>query len=459
MLILADADGLRVDLDQLRKGILQTAGDGRGASLTHVKVRELLGRQLAGGIYGGARLVGDHIGNMLFGNFLQHVHDNLFGFAGCGPVSDRDQRDIVLVDHPLHRILGGADLCFRGRLGGIDDRGVQHLSGLVDDRQLAAGTESRVPAQYNLPRNGRLHQKLRQVLSKYANGAVLGHLGQTAADLPLDGRLDQTVIAVVDHVLKYRRRLGIVRCDHLLFQVPQNVLLRGLDMDRQDLFLFAPVQSKDPVSGQLLHRLFEFVVHFVDRRYLGILCLRFHDALFLRHLADTDPVVGRIRDRLGNDVLCSVDGVLRRFHALFFRNECCGAFQKRHIGRLPKDQLRQRLQAFLLGDGGAGPSLRLVGTVKILHHHQRQGILDLLLQLRRQSALLLDAFQNCGLALLQIPEIGEALVQISQLFVIQGAGDLFPVSCDKRYGAALVDQSDGGLHLALSYSQFFCNYL
>ena len=46
VLILTNADGFRVDLNQLSQRILQAATDGGGASKSHVKVRELFGTQL-----------------------------------------------------------------------------------------------------------------------------------------------------------------------------------------------------------------------------------------------------------------------------------------------------------------------------------------------------------------------------------------------------------------------------
>ena len=50
MLILPDADGFRVDLDQLGQRVLHPAGDGDRAALGHVEIGEFLGGQLARGI-------------------------------------------------------------------------------------------------------------------------------------------------------------------------------------------------------------------------------------------------------------------------------------------------------------------------------------------------------------------------------------------------------------------------
>ena len=60
MLILADADGLRVDLDQLGQRVLQAARDGDGSADGQVEVGKLLARDFGGGIDGGAGLVHRH---------------------------------------------------------------------------------------------------------------------------------------------------------------------------------------------------------------------------------------------------------------------------------------------------------------------------------------------------------------------------------------------------------------
>ena len=46
MLILSDADRLRIDFDQFRKRILQSARDRYGAAFSHVEIGEFIFRQL-----------------------------------------------------------------------------------------------------------------------------------------------------------------------------------------------------------------------------------------------------------------------------------------------------------------------------------------------------------------------------------------------------------------------------
>ena len=54
VLVLPNADGLGVDLHQLRQRILQAAGDGNGAAQVDIVFREFLAGQLGGGIDRGA---------------------------------------------------------------------------------------------------------------------------------------------------------------------------------------------------------------------------------------------------------------------------------------------------------------------------------------------------------------------------------------------------------------------
>ena len=61
VLVLPHANGLGVDLHQLRQRVLHPAGDGHGTAEVYVILRELLRRQLAGGVHGGPGLADHHI--------------------------------------------------------------------------------------------------------------------------------------------------------------------------------------------------------------------------------------------------------------------------------------------------------------------------------------------------------------------------------------------------------------
>ena len=88
---------LRIDLYQLCQRILQSSGNGCRASLSYIKIRELLRCQLAGGINGSSCLVYDHILNLLR-NFFEQLHDNLLRFSGSSSISQGDQRNMIFLE-------------------------------------------------------------------------------------------------------------------------------------------------------------------------------------------------------------------------------------------------------------------------------------------------------------------------------------------------------------------------
>ncbi len=157
VLVLAHTDGFRIDLHKLRQRILQSSGDGSGASLSHVKVGEFFCGQLTRRVHRRTRLVDDHILYRRI-KFFQQLHDHLLGFSGGRAVTDRDQGYIVFPDQSLKLCLGLRHLVLRCR--GIDHFRVKHFTRLIHHRQLTAGTESRIPAKNHLAGDGRLQQKL-----------------------------------------------------------------------------------------------------------------------------------------------------------------------------------------------------------------------------------------------------------------------------------------------------------
>ena len=61
VLVLADADGFGVDLDQFGQRVLQAAGNGDGAADRDVEVGEFLGGEFGGGIDRGAGFGNDDL--------------------------------------------------------------------------------------------------------------------------------------------------------------------------------------------------------------------------------------------------------------------------------------------------------------------------------------------------------------------------------------------------------------
>jgi hypothetical protein len=79
-----------------------------------------------------------------------------------------------------------------------------------------------------------------------------------------------------------------------------------------------------------------------------------------------------------------------------------------------------------------GAALRLVGEVEILEASLGVGRVDLQQQLVGELALFADAVRDGLAAVFELPQIAQALVQGSQLRIVEGAGGLLAVAGDER---------------------------
>ena len=99
MLVLAHADGLRVDLDELGERVLQAARNGYGAAHGHIVVGQFRGGKGGGGVDGCARLRNGHLLGCLYALLAQGADEfagEPVGFAACGAVADGDELHAIL---------------------------------------------------------------------------------------------------------------------------------------------------------------------------------------------------------------------------------------------------------------------------------------------------------------------------------------------------------------------------
>ena len=95
-----------------------------------------------------------------------------------------------------------------------------------------------------------------------------------------------------------------------------------------------------------------------------------------------------------------------------------GSGQSRRLGQ---QQLGQRRQSLFPGHGGTGAALLLIGAVQVLHLRQRAGALAMAAASSGVSLLLsLDGGLHLLPPLLQIPQIGEPVLQLPQGGVVHG---------------------------------------
>ena len=284
MLILTDADGFRVDLDELGEWVLQAAGDGRRASLTNVKVRELLGSELARGVDGGSCLVDDYVGEVpvevrtcaarrrLALELFDEVNDDLLGLARCGAVADGDDVDVIFVHKFFQGVFGIPDFFVICRSCRENDHRIKDFARRIDNSQFAPCAEGGIPAEDAFACNGRLHQQLCQVLAEDRDGSFLGVGSHLAADVVLDRRGDEALVGVAGSFLQVLAGHGMLRYADLEVQVGLDVFDRSLDPEAEDFFLLAAVHREDAVTGDVFERLVVVVVVFVNG-FLGVALL------------------------------------------------------------------------------------------------------------------------------------------------------------------------------------------
>ncbi len=403
MLILSHADGLGVDLHQLRQWILKASRHGGSASLSHIKIGEFLGGQLAGGIHRGTGFIDDDILHRQL-RFPEEIRNDLLRLPGGGTIAQADDLHMPAADQLLDGFHGLSDFILGCR--GVNDRGIQYLAGGVHHRDLAAGAEGRIPAQHHLARNGRLHEKLLQIAAEDLDGAILGLLRQLVPDVCFDRRSQQTLVGIPYRVRQIFRGLRIAAHPQVILQIPENFLLRCLQLHTQHLLLFTPVDGQDPMPGDFPDRLgivIKILVYSGLRRLLLVFGLRNQQALIPGFPADPAAIVGVIGDLLCQNVLRSGNGGVG-VHDILFRIHILRGFLRHRAGGIPLQKiLCQRRQSLFPGNHGSGAALRLIGPIQILQLYHGFCGLNLCPELRRHFPLLLDGADDGFLPLLQVP--------------------------------------------------------
>ena len=450
MLVLAHADGLGVDFHQFGQGILHATGDGNGAALGHVEIREFRRGLFAGGVHGSAGFADDHIGHA--GQIGQQGSDELLAFPAGGAVADGDGGHMVLLHHALDQpgALGLGHLL--ARQSEMAHAGFQHLAVFVHHGQLAARAEAGVHAQGHLALDGRLHQQLVQVLGKHPDGLLVGPVGELIADFPLQRGEEQAfpgVRAGQGHLvggLAAGAHKGLVHFPHAQFIVDFQRYL-------QEFFPFAAVDGQDAVGRHAGNRLGIIVVHAVHTVFfLG--GLGFDNTLAQQQGAQGLAHRRVIADGFGDDVpgagqrRFGVRHFLAGIHVLF------RFFFRVGLGQLQQQPQGQRLQPPLLGDGGPGAALGPVWAVQILQLGQGLGPAQLVLQFVCQHVHIRQGFFDFLAAFVQIAQVFQPLRQFAQHLVVQGAMGLLAVPGDEGNGVARVQQLDHGLYLLGTQGKF-----
>ena len=450
MLVLPHADGLGLDLHQLRQGILEAAGDGHGGAEVHVILGKFLRRQLAGAVYAGPGLAHHHVAHP--GAAAEEIHRHLLRFPGGGAVADGDMLHPVPGDQGGQGIDAGGPLLFP--VGGVDHGGIQHLAGGIHHRHLAAHAVARVQAHGHLPLHRGRHEQGFQIQCEVMDRPLRGGLRQGRPGLRLHAGLQQAVVSVRDggpeEGLVPGAGLHHAPGDLLQGQIP----VQG-QRYLQEALLLPPVHGQDLMPLQPGNGLGKIVVQPID----AVLLLRGGGAQappLLDGLPQALPVLRRIAHLLRQDIRSSGQGVLRRgdsllrIHVLFRQG---GGV----LLRLEQDRHGQRLQSLLPGDGSPGAPLGAVGTVQVLQGGKGLRLVDLGAQLRAELVLLVDESADLLPPLLQAAQVFQPFLQGPEGLVVHGPVGLLAVPGDEGDGVPLVQQVDDVLHRPGGFVQFLCN--
>jgi len=95
-----------------------------------------------------------------------------------------------------------------------------------------------------------------------------------------------------------------------------------------------------------------------------------------------------------------------------------------------------------------------VRGVEILETRLAVGAADRVLEVGRELLLLDERGQDRGAPFLEFPQIAQALLERTQLRVVEPARRFLAVARDEGHGGALVEQRHGGRHLARRDRQF-----
>lgn len=163
---------------------------------------------------------------------------------------------------------------------------------------------------------------------------------------------------------------------------------------------------------------------------------------------------GMVADGLGHDVARPGQRVGRRGHgfAEIGPGQRLGRLVRRGLGQ---NQVSQRPQPPLAGDGGAGAALGSPGGVEVFEGVECPGRLELRPQLRRQLALLVDRGDDGRAAFVEGAQPLDLGGDVADLLLVERAGGLLAIAGDEGQGVAVIEQGDDGRDLPRADVELF----
>ena len=444
VLVLADADGFRVDLHQFGQRVLQATSDGHCATDRHVEVREFLGGQLRRRVHRSA-CFGDHdLGHLHGWVFFDQLGGQLVGFAAGGAVADGDQ---------VHRVLGAQ--------GGQDRQGlvplvvryvwvhgsvVQQLAGGVDHRDLATGAQARVEAQGGTRASRCGQQQVVQVMGEHVDRFGFGAVAQFAQQVGFQVGVELDLPGPAHHFAQPLVCGAVLVLDAELLTDHAFARVHGarqLVTDFQRGAENAFVTAAENRQGAVGRHAFERLVVFEVVAELGAFFLfagddaGAEDGFLLEVGTQFFQEAGVFGEALHQDVLGAFEGGLDVGDA-FFRVDEARGFGFRGQRWVVEQAIGQITQAGFQGDLALCTTFLFVRQVKVFEAGLGVREFDVAFQLRGQLALFLDAGEDADTPFVEFSQVAQALFQVPQLGVVEAAGYFFSVTGDEGHRGAFI---------------------
>jgi len=127
----------------------------------------------------------------------------------------------------------------------------------------------------------------------------------------------------------------------------------------------------------------------------------------------------------------------------------------RRQGWIVAQAVREWFEPGLARNLRPGATFRFVWQIQVLEPRFGFGGLDLALQFVAEFALFVDAFENRTAAFFEFAQITQALLEQSQLRIVETLGGFLAIARDERHGCAAIKQIHGGLHLTRLGGNFY----
>ena len=397
---------------------------------------------------------------------LDQVGRQLVGLAARGAVADGDQVDTVGRGQPAQRVDRAVPVL--ARLVWVDRGRVEHLAGVADHRHLHAGADAGVQAHHHALAGRRGQQQVAQVLGEHLDRHLLGVLSQPCEQVALQAQAELDLPgpghALADQLVG--RALGVapaqVHSDAAFGErgPARHHLLVEHQLRVQDLQRPTAEHRERAVRGHGAERLVvvEVVAELRDLRVLLVLAVH---QLGAQQALVPQPAPQRLHQcrvlgpAFGQQVAHAVEhrvgigeaGGRQRLGAARIAGHEGGGLDQRVERGVGEQAVGQRLDAGLAGDHALGAAPRLEGQVEVFQLLLGRRRLDRRPQIGRELALLVDALQHGGAALLELAQVTQPRFQIAQLGVIEVVGRLLAVARDEGHRGPAVEQFDGSVDL------------